>query len=42
MALRWGRRHLALLLALLAAAWIITIILWITLSPVAGTGNPMD
>ena len=38
----WLRRRRSLLVALLALAWIITVVVWITVSPVAGTGNPMD
>jgi hypothetical protein len=41
-AVRWVRRHLPLILVLAAVAWVITIIVWITLNPVEGTGNPMD
>jgi hypothetical protein len=39
---RWLRRRLPWLLLLLAIAWIITIVVLITISPVAGSGNPMD
>jgi hypothetical protein len=39
---RWIRRHLTWIVALVALAWVITIIVWITVNPVAGTGNPMD
>ena len=38
----WLSRHASLLFALLALAWITTVVVWITISPVAGTGNPMD
>ncbi|HEX6682667.1 MAG TPA: hypothetical protein VF062_07730 [Candidatus Limnocylindrales bacterium] len=38
----WLRRHAPVLLVVAAVLWIITIIVWITVSPVAGTGNPMD
>lgn len=38
---RWLRRSLPWIVALVALAWIITIIILITLNPVAGTGNPM-
>ncbi len=40
--LRWLRRQLPVLVLLLALAWIIVVIVLITLNPVAGTGNPMD
>lgn len=40
--LQWLRRAAPLILALIALAWVITIIVWISVSPVAGTGNPMD
>jgi hypothetical protein len=36
------RRRAPLILVLAAAAWILTIIVWLTIDPVAGTGNPMD
>jgi hypothetical protein len=36
------RRSLPLIVSLVALAWIITVIVLITLHPVAGTGNPMD
>jgi len=39
---RWLRRHLPWILVLVAVAWVITIIVWISVNPVAGTGNPMD
>jgi hypothetical protein len=38
----WLRRYAPLILVLIAVAWIIAIILWITANPVPGTGNPMD
>jgi hypothetical protein len=36
------RRHAALLVFLLAAAWIVTVVLLIIANPEPGTGNPMD
>jgi len=30
------------ILVLAAVVWIIVVIVWITVSPVPGTGNPMD
>lgn len=39
---RWVRRHLPLVLLLAALVWITTIVVLITIHPVAGTGNPMD
>jgi hypothetical protein len=41
-ALRWLRRRLPLVVLLMVLAWIITVIVLITVHPVAGTGNPMD
>ncbi len=38
----WLRRHVTLVAALLALAWILIVVVWITVSPIAGTGNPMD
>jgi hypothetical protein len=40
--LQWLRGAAPLILVLVALAWIITIIVWISVNPVAGTGNPMD
>jgi hypothetical protein len=37
-----ARRFLPLLVLPLALAWVLTIIMLITLNPVNGTGNPMD
>lgn len=39
---RWLRRHAPVLLVAAAIMWIIIVIVWITVSPVPGTGNPMD
>ncbi len=36
------RRRLPLLVLLVALAWVVTIIVLITVNPAAGTGNPMD
>lgn len=38
----WLRRYAPLILVMVAVAWIVTIIVWITVDPVQGTGNPMD
>ena len=38
----WLRRYAPLILVLVAVAWIVTIIVWISVDPVQGTGNPMD
>ncbi len=38
----WLRRYAPLILVLVAVAWIVTIVVWITIDPVQGTGNPMD
>jgi hypothetical protein len=42
MAGMWLRGFAPLILLLGAVAWIVTIIVWITVNPVQGTGNPMD
>ncbi len=41
-AVRRLSRGLPLVVSLVALAWIITVIVLITVNPVAGTGNPMD
>jgi hypothetical protein len=38
----WLRRRAPLILVLVAMAWILTLIVWLTIDPVAGTGNPLD
>jgi hypothetical protein len=38
----WLRRYAPLILVVIAAAWIVTIVVWISVDPVRGTGNPMD
>ena len=40
--LRWLRRRLPLLVLLAALAWIITVIVLITVNPVTGSGSPMN
>ena len=42
MASKWLRRYAPVLLIVAAALWIVAIVVWITVSPVVGSGNPMD
>jgi hypothetical protein len=41
-AVRWLRRSMPLIMLMAALAWIITIVVLITVNPTPGTGNPMD
>jgi hypothetical protein len=38
----WLRRHAPAVLVAAAVVWIVTLIIWITIHPVAGPGNPME